>query len=210
MTSGWRSVDGRRLLRIAVIVVCAALLVFVVRVPMRFDASGVKKLVLNGGALTLTHGGDPSLVARVPLAFAPFLLVRRTGELLELGGVDDTDPRILLVGLFPPLDVSALASSTSWELRSDEVEHVTLSGATFVADRYQSDVLAVLALSGNADLRAVDVGTLALFAQPGATILASGSAERLSVMDSDGEIDVETLEYGSSDPEIITEMIEHQ
>lgn len=203
--------NGRSLMLAALVVMGLLLVLFVIRVPMRFDAADVTELQLNSGALRLRNGDEAQLTARVPVVFAPFLMVRQTGGVLEIGGpAEATEAQVMLWGVIPLGRVPASVVDADWELRSDDLTSVSIEGGAFVADRYEADSLSVFALGGEADLRAVDIGTLALFAQPGGQITASGSAERLSVMDSEGQIDYDALKYEFYDPDIIIEMIEHQ
>jgi hypothetical protein len=204
-------VNGRSLVRIALVVTGLLLVLFVLRVPMRFDATDVTELQLNSGSLRLENGDEAELTARVPVAFAPFLMVNQSGGTLEVGvPAEATEAQVMLWGLIPLGRVPASVVDADWELRSNDVESVSIEAGAFVADRYEAESLTVFAMGGKADLRAVDIGTIALFAQPRGEVVASGNAERLSVMDAEGEIDYDALKYESYDSDIIMEMIEHQ
>lgn len=200
---------GLLVLGIAVAAAVAFGLVFAlagnVRVPLRFDAEGVTSMQLNAGTLTLADTGEPGLRASVPLRLLPLLMVRRTDGLLELGGFDDSDIRILFAGLIPFSSVPVDADDLTWELRAPEIDRITVAGGRLVAEGYSAERLAIFGASGEAQLDGLRVGTFAVHTQDPAVVRLSGRAETYSSMDSGGTLDDADLAYGRYDRQVIVD-----
>lgn len=183
-----------------------------ITVPLRFDATGVESLQLNGGTLLLRRGSDESLTARVPLSTLPLIMARNTdGRLLEVGGFDDSDPRVLFTILIPAEQIPARADEIEWTLTTDSLDTVTVAGGTLVTKGYEAERLVLFGVTGHADLEGLDLGVLAGNFQSPSTLRASGRAGTLSILDTaGGTIDLTDLAVGRNDPSVITDIIEAQ
>lgn len=202
---------------VAVAAVAAAVMIVAaaapsITVPLRFDASGVESLQLNGGRLLLRRGGDEALTARVPLSTLPLLMARNTdGRLLEVGGFDDSDPRVLLTIFVPAEQIPARADEVEWTLTTNSLDTVTVAGGTLVTEGYEAERLVLFGVTGHAELEGLDLGVLAGNLQSPSTLRASGRVGTLSVLDTaGGTVDVTDLAVDRVDPSVIIDIIEAQ
>lgn len=198
------------------IVVAATLAAFLVAprisVPVRFDMSGVDELQLNGGTLSLKAGPANRLTARVPLTALPILMVRRTnvaeGRVAEVGGFDDSDPRILIPFLAPRQGIPVPVNDVAWTLETDSLERVTVAGGTLLTQDYAAESLVILGIAGEVRLEGLDVDLLAIHTQDMVKVTASGRAGVLSVLDNAvGELDTSGLDAERTDPAPIHEIL---
>lgn len=201
---------GRIVLALAgVLAVLVVMLVVVwtvagsVVVPLSFEARDVERIQLNGGTLTLTNSSDGRLQARVPLRVLPLLMVRETDGLLEIGGFDDADLRVLIYPLLGASDIPAGVDDIEWELGPVALEQVTVAGGTLRADGYFAERLTILGAAGSAHLRDIDIGTLAVHTQDPAEITLDGHADVYSAMDNGGLLDAAGLDYDEFDRGVI-------
>lgn len=200
---------GKRVLGIIAVVIVALAAVWVlageVRVPLRFDTTRVTSMQLNGGTLALQSGGRPELRASVPLRTLPLLMVRRTDGLLEVGGFDDSDPRILLAFLLPMSDVPVGTDDIGWEMTGSRLERITIAGGELRASGYTAERLILFGVAGDAVLRDIEVGTLGIHLQDPARVTVSGHAGTFGIMNSGGTADTSGLSAEEYDATVITD-----
>jgi len=178
------------------------------RLTRSFDVEGVRQVSVGEGTLTYIQSDEPELTVTAPLKFWPNLMVRRTGELLELGGADDADIRGLFYWL-PPFSAFATASGASveWKLALPEVDDLAPEfRGKVVVDGYAGRRL-VVGGSADAELRNLDVDELILWSQPGGEISAAGRATTLSQMDNEGTIVTDGLDYRYLDRSLVEELM---
>lgn len=203
---------GMRVLAIVVAVVAGLTLAWVaagaVRVPMTFAAEDVTSVQLNGGKLTLLKGRTRTLSASVPLRAVPVLMARRTDSLLEMGGFDDSDPRVLIALFASGGNVPAGIEDVEWELGVDDLERITVAGGELRAEGLRTERLALFGAAGTATLHDVEISSLAVHAQAPARITVTGHVGTLGVMDTDGTVDVTGVEYDAYDRDLIIREIE--
>lgn len=202
---------GTRVLIIVVAVVAGLTALWIVagavRVPMTFDAEGITSVQLNGGTMTLVEGSTRSLRASVPLRAVPVLMARKSDTLLEAGGFDDADPRVLIAMFSPPGSVPASIEDVEWELGVDDLERITVAGGRLEAEGLRGDSLVLFGVAGDAVLRDIEFSSLAVHAQAPARITVAGRVGTFSIMDTDRTVDVTGLEYDEYDRDLIIRAI---
>ncbi len=166
---------------VGLLIVLAFALLGDLKLTRSFDVEGVRQVSVGEGTLTYTQSDEPGLTVTAPLKFWPSLMVRRTGELLELGGADDADIRVLFYWL-PPFNALATASgeAVEWRLALPEVDDLAPEfRGKVVVDGYAGRRL-VVGGSADAELRNLDVDELILWSQPGGRDLSGRQGERPS------------------------------
>jgi hypothetical protein len=196
-------VTVRQALRLAIVLGCAVLAVSLVRMPLRVDVSGATDLQINGGSVRVLPSNNDRLKAWVPLASVPFVMARQTDELLEVGGLEGSDIRVLLMGRVPFGHLPASIGNVDWELLTDDLERVTVTGGVLYVDGYEQPELSVSALGGHAELRDVDVENLTLVAEGGGTVRAAGRSVRLRISENGGRIEYGALDYRVRERQLI-------
>jgi len=183
-----------------------------VMIPIDRDFTGVDELQLNGGTLTLTAGPANRLTGEVPLSTWLLMMIRITdGHFAEIGGFDDSDLRVLLVGFLPDGSVPAAVDGIKWALETDTLETVTVAGGTLVTDGYKADRLMVYGVAGEARLAGLDLKLLAGNFQEGSSLTASGRVDVYSALETAGGlIDTSKLQIGSRDPGPVIDILEAQ
>ena len=176
-------------------------------VSLSFEARDVESIQLNGGTLALTNSGDGRLRARLPVRALPLLMVRQTDGLLEIGGFDDSDLRVLIYPLLGASDIPAAVDDIEWELGPIALESVTVAGGTLDANGYFAERLTILGVMGSANLRDIDVGTLAVHTQGSVEIVLDGHADVYSAMDNGGTLDAAGLDYEEFDRGVIERIL---
>lgn len=209
-----RAARGWRTAALVVVASVLATLAFnaaanTVTIPIDRDFTGVDRVQLNGGTLTLKAGPANRLTARVPLATWLLTMVRITdGHFAEIGGFDDADPRVLLVGFLPDNAVPAAVNDIEWTLETDTLETVTVAGGTLVTDGYKADRLMVFGVAGDARLDGLDLRLLAGNFQEGSSLTASGRVEVFSALETaGGMVDTRRLRIGRRDPGPVTDIL---
>lgn len=146
----------------------------------------VKGLQTGGASLTIVQDDRNELVVRTTRRTMPWVMVRQTGDQLEIGYTDDADPRALLglLGVNPPSD------RLEFELHTSSIARVLVAdGGTLTVGALSGRAFSLESLSDRpCVLNNVNVGALDIMMSGTGSVAATGKARSLGVVNSgDGD-----------------------
>jgi hypothetical protein len=146
------------------------------------DTRGITDVQVGGASLKVIKDGQDKLVVRTTRRALPWVMARKSDKLLEIGYLDDADPRMLLA----VFGASQSNDPLAFELHTTSLAKITVAGgATLEIDRFDGPRLAVEALSEKpCVLKGIFVKELQIQMCGGGDVTAEGAVNHLSIMNS--------------------------